>query len=197
MWMMLDCSSESDGLSLLLEVGTGVNAPADAFGQSPAHLAACGGQAFFLLWQLQTGANLNQQDCHGEAPIHKAAKVGSLECLALLVASDARIDLCNNDGQTAEDLAWAFGFLECAKFLTTAKHTQNMKLKEQSSCSLNDSCGLPREASSGQKRACGIMGPTNRKRRRSDESTRLEKTVLDYILVHTSKKALLIGLSSD
>lgn len=38
-----------------------MNAPADAFGQSPAHLAACGGQAFFLLWQLQTGANLNQQ----------------------------------------------------------------------------------------------------------------------------------------
>ncbi|XP_050803171.1 ankyrin repeat domain-containing protein 37 isoform X2 [Gopherus flavomarginatus] len=171
MWMMLDCSSESDGLSLLLEAGTGVNAPADAFGQSPAHLAACGGQAFFLLWQLQTGANLNQQDCHGEAPIHKAAKVGSLECLALLVASDARIDLCNKDGQTAEDLAWAFGFLECAKFLTTAKHTQNMKLKEQSSCSLKDNCGLPREASSGQKRACGIMGPTNRKRRRSDDIT--------------------------
>lgn len=38
-----------------------MNAPADAFGQSPAHLAACGGEAFFLLWQLQTGANLNQQ----------------------------------------------------------------------------------------------------------------------------------------
>ncbi|XP_048703938.1 ankyrin repeat domain-containing protein 37 isoform X1 [Caretta caretta] len=181
MWMMLDCSSEPDGLSLLLEAGAGVNAPADAFGQSPAHLAACGGQAFFLLWQLQTGANLNQQimmksqsqiftdqnqDCHGEAPIHKAAKVGSLECLALLVASDARIDLCNNDGQTAEDLAWAFGFLECAKFLTTVKHTQNMKLREQPSYSLKDNCGLPREASAGKKRACGIMGPANRKRRR-------------------------------
>lgn len=38
-----------------------MNAPADASGQSPAHLAACGGEAFFLLWQLQTGANLNQQ----------------------------------------------------------------------------------------------------------------------------------------
>lgn len=38
-----------------------MNAPADAFGQSPAHLAACGGEAFFLLWQLQTGVNLNQQ----------------------------------------------------------------------------------------------------------------------------------------
>ncbi|KFO99402.1 Ankyrin repeat domain-containing protein 37, partial [Calypte anna] len=90
----------SGSFSNLLEAGNGVNAPADAFGQSPAHLAACGGEAFFLLWQLQTGANLNQQDCLGEAPIHKAAKVGSLECLALLVAGDAKIDLCNNSGQT-------------------------------------------------------------------------------------------------
>lgn len=32
------------------------------------------------------------QDCLGEAPIHKAAKVGSLECLALLVAGDAKIE---------------------------------------------------------------------------------------------------------
>ncbi|XP_074847939.1 ankyrin repeat domain-containing protein 37 [Carettochelys insculpta] len=167
MLMTLDYSSESHSLSLLLESGTGVNAPADGLGQSPAHLAACGGQAFFLLWQLQTGVNLNQQDCHGDAPIHKAAKVGSLECLALLVASDVRIDLCNNDGQTAEDLAWACGFLECAKFLTTVKHIQNMKLREQSSDSLKDNCGLPREA--GQKRPCGIMGPTDRKRRRSDD----------------------------
>lgn len=30
-------------------------------GQSPAHLAACGGQAFCLLWLLQTGADANQQ----------------------------------------------------------------------------------------------------------------------------------------
>ncbi|KGL83672.1 Ankyrin repeat domain-containing protein 37, partial [Tinamus guttatus] len=86
--------------SSLLEAGAAVNAPADASGQSPARLAACGGEAFFLLWQLQTGANLNQQDCLGEAPIHKAAKIGSLECLALLVAGDANIDLCNNSGQT-------------------------------------------------------------------------------------------------
>ncbi|EOB09105.1 Ankyrin repeat domain-containing protein 37, partial [Anas platyrhynchos] len=66
-------------------------------------------------------------DCLGEAPIHKAAKAGSLECLALLVAGDAKIDLCNNSGQTAADLALACGFLECAKFLKTIQHTQTMK----------------------------------------------------------------------
>ncbi|KAH0616141.1 hypothetical protein JD844_027036 [Phrynosoma platyrhinos] len=69
----------------------------------------------------------NAEDWLGEAPIHKAAKVGSLECLALLVASRASIDLRNKNGQTAEDLAWDFGFLECAQFLMTVKNSQKRK----------------------------------------------------------------------
>ncbi|XP_062431717.1 ankyrin repeat domain-containing protein 37 isoform X2 [Rhea pennata] len=162
---------ESSSFNDLFEAGTGVNAPADAFGQSPAHLAACGGEAFFLLWQLQTGANLNQQDRLGEAPIHKAAKVGSLECLALLVAGDAKIDLCNNNGQTAADLALAYGFLECAKFLTTIQHTQAMKLRGQSGYTLSDKhhCKLLRENPAAQKQEHEISGSSSRKRRRSDD----------------------------
>ncbi|XP_068869973.1 ankyrin repeat domain-containing protein 37 [Aphelocoma coerulescens] len=167
--LMLDCTSESGSFSNLLEIGTGVNAPADAFGQSPAHLAACGGEAFFLLWQLQTGANLNQQDCLGEAPIHKAAKVGSLECLALLVAGDAKIDLCNNSGQTAADLALDYGFLECAKFLRTIQYTQAMKLRGQSGHSLSDKHGLQREDPTAQKQESETSRSINRKRRRSDD----------------------------
>ncbi|XP_021397526.2 ankyrin repeat domain-containing protein 37 [Lonchura striata] len=166
--LMLDCSSESGSFSNLFETGTGVNAPEDASGQSPAHLAACGGEAFFLLWQLQTGANLNQQDCLGEAPIHKAAKVGSLECLALLVAGDAKIDLCNNSGQTAADLALDYGFLECAKFLRTIQHTQTMKLKGQSGYSLSDRHGWQREAPTAQKQESETSRSVNRKRRLSD-----------------------------
>ncbi|XP_018782110.1 ankyrin repeat domain-containing protein 37 [Serinus canaria] len=167
--LMLDCSSESGSFSNLFETGTGVNAPADASGQSPAHLAACGGEAFFLLWQLQTGANLNQQDCLGEAPIHKAAKAGSLECLALLVAGDAKIDLCNNSGQTAADLALDYGFLECAKFLRTIQHTQTMKLRGQSGYSLSDRHSLQREGPNAQKQESETSRSINRKRRRSDD----------------------------
>ncbi|XP_034503477.1 ankyrin repeat domain-containing protein 37 isoform X5 [Ailuropoda melanoleuca] len=121
-----------DSLKHLLEAGASVNAPPDPCEQSPVHLAAGGGLACLLLWQLQTGADLNQQDVFGEAPLHKAAKVGSLECLSLLVARDARIDLCNKNGQTAEDLAWACGFLECARFLTTIKCMQTIKSSDQS-----------------------------------------------------------------
>ncbi|XP_063090738.1 ankyrin repeat domain-containing protein 37 isoform X1 [Cavia porcellus] len=129
--LLLDCDQEAEGLEQLLQTGCSVNAPPDPCEQSPVHLAAGGGFAYFLLWQLQTGADLNQQDVLGEAPLHKAAKFGSLECLSLLVASEAQIDLCNKNGQTAEDLAWLYGFPECAKFLTTIKCMQMIKSSEQ------------------------------------------------------------------
>ncbi|XP_066487935.1 ankyrin repeat domain-containing protein 37 [Tiliqua scincoides] len=167
--LLLDCSAESDVMSHLLESGTAVNVSADAFVQSPAHLAAHGGHAFFLLWQLQTGANLNQQDWLGEAPIHKAAKAGSLECLTFLVASHASIDLRNKNGQTAEDLAWAFGFLECAQFLMTVKHIQNKKA--QPSYTLHDD-NLLTEPSS-LKRACESRRPISKKRMKSSDTKSL------------------------
>ncbi|XP_047711125.1 ankyrin repeat domain-containing protein 37 isoform X2 [Prionailurus viverrinus] len=162
--LLLDCNPEVDSLKHLLEAGASVNAPPDPCEQSPVHLAAGGGLACFLLWQLQTGADLNQQDVFGEAPLHKAAKVGSLECLSLLVASDAQIDfclkfsLCNKNGQTAEDLAWSCGFLECAKFLTTVKCMQSVKSSEPSD---RGHCvpGL------GQKRSFGSAENTTGKRK--------------------------------
>ncbi|MBZ3889693.1 Ankyrin repeat domain-containing protein 37 [Sciurus carolinensis] len=156
--LLLDCNPEVDSLKYLLEAGASVNAPPDPCEQSPVHLAAGGGFACFLLWQLQTGADLNQQDVLGEAPLHKAAKVGSLECLSLLVAGDAQIDLCNKNGQTAEDLAWSCGFPECAKFLTTIKCMQIIKSSEQSD---GDHC-VPVVR---QKRSFGSTENTNGKRR--------------------------------
>lgn len=45
----------------LFEAGYAVNSVGDSWEQSPAHLAACGGQAFCLLWLLQTGADANQK----------------------------------------------------------------------------------------------------------------------------------------
>ncbi|XP_037382283.1 ankyrin repeat domain-containing protein 37 isoform X2 [Talpa occidentalis] len=146
--------SQVDGLQHLLEAGTSVNAPPDPCEQSPVHLAAGGGLACLLLWQLQMGADLNQQDVLGEAPLHKAAKVGSLECLSLLVARDAQIDLCNKNGQTAEDLAWSCGFPECAKFLTTIKCMQTIKSSER------DYIPVLR-----QKRSFGSVENTNGKRK--------------------------------
>ncbi|XP_042325864.1 ankyrin repeat domain-containing protein 37 isoform X2 [Sceloporus undulatus] len=172
--LLFDYNAEPAGVSRLLEPGMEVNVATDAFVQTPAHLAAHGGQAFFLLWQLQTGANLNQQDWLGEAPIHKAAKVGSLECLALLVASRASIDLRNKNGQTAEDLAWDFGFLECAQFLMTVKNSQKWENVTQFRHAPHDKNeDLLTDAATRQKRACENKRPINQKRMRSNDTNTL------------------------
>ncbi|KAM4837210.1 ankyrin repeat domain-containing protein 37 isoform 4-T6 [Thomomys bottae] len=155
---LLDCKPEVEGLQHLLESGASVNAPPDPYGQSPVHWAAGGGLAYFLLRQLQSGADLNQQDVWGEAPLHKAAKAGSMECLSLLVASHAQIDLCNKNGQTAEDLAWSCGFPECAKFLTMIKCIQTVKSNEQSN---GDYCA----PALLQKRCLGSLENTNAKQK--------------------------------
>lgn len=160
--LLLECNAELDSPCSLMETGSAVNSAGDGLGQSPVHLAACGGQAFFLLWQLQTGADLNQQDCFGEAPIHKAAKSGSLQCLSLLVAGDARVDICNNNGETALDLAYSCGFLECARFLASVTQTQNMKLQLQSAAGSD----AMREPMAAQKRSCSSDAATGEKRMR-------------------------------
>ncbi|XP_045142504.1 ankyrin repeat domain-containing protein 37 [Echinops telfairi] len=130
---LLDGKLEMESLKHLLETGTSVNAPSDLGEQSLVHLAAAGDFPCLLFAQLQAGADLNQQDVFGETPLHKAAKAGSLECLRLLVGRDAQIDVCNKNGQTAEDLAWSYGFVECAKFLTSIKCMQSEKPHEPSS----------------------------------------------------------------
>ncbi|XP_030644210.1 ankyrin repeat domain-containing protein 37 [Chanos chanos] len=124
---LFEADSQLDCMGSLFEVGYAVNSGGDDSGQSPAHLAACGGDAFCLLWLLQTGADPNQQDVFGETPVHKAARAGSLECISVLTASDAQLEICNNEGKTAEDLAWFYNFAECGRFLSTLRETRHMK----------------------------------------------------------------------
>ncbi|XP_075053014.1 ankyrin repeat domain-containing protein 37 [Mixophyes fleayi] len=156
-------NGEFSSLSQLMEYGCAVNSPGDALGQTPAHLAACGGQAFFLLWQLQTGVDINQQDLFGEALIHKAARSGSLQCLSVLVAHDARLDVCNKEGYTAEDLALSGGFPECAKYLAIVKRTQDTFSRAQSS--MHD---LKEKTASIKRGQCNNLSIAYGKRRRSD-----------------------------
>ncbi|XP_042622927.1 ankyrin repeat domain-containing protein 37 [Cyprinus carpio] len=140
-----------DCMSNLFESGFAVNGGLNGPGQSPAHLAACGGQAFCLLWLLQTGADANQQDANGETPMHKAARAGSLECISVLMASDAHFDICNNAGQTAEDIAWSCGFDECGRFLNMHRRTRDLKNASLSSLSERH---ILSSTLAGQKRGC-------------------------------------------
>ncbi|KAG5848318.1 ankyrin repeat domain-containing protein 37 [Anguilla rostrata] len=160
---LLDSDSQLDCLSNLLEAGCAVNSTGDPSGQSPAHLAACGGQAFCLLWLLQTGADANLQDSSGETPIHKAARAGSLECISVLIASDAQLEICNHDGKTAEDLAWTYGYLECGKYLSTLRMNRSLKHTapaERVSMEMASGGGT----AVGQKRTCDFGVVPDRKR---------------------------------
>lgn len=139
-------------MSDLFESGFAVNGGLDGPGQSPAHLAACGGQAFCLLWLLQTGADANQQDATGETPMHKAARSGSLECISVLMARDAQFNICNNAGQTAEDIAWSCGYEECGRFLNLHRRTQDLKKTSSSSSSSLSEQHVLTSTLAGQKR---------------------------------------------
>ncbi|XP_056415861.1 ankyrin repeat domain-containing protein 37 [Hyla sarda] len=160
--MLQQQGDELYSLSTLMECGGAVNSPGDDLGQTPAHLAAHGGQAFFLLWQLQTGVDINQQDLFGETLIHKAARCGSLECLSVLVARDARLDVCNKEGFTAEALALSGGFEECARYLEAVKHTQDIFSRAHSS--MQDF----KDTTAGTKRGLCNVSAAYGKRRRSD-----------------------------
>ncbi|KAJ8383450.1 hypothetical protein AAFF_G00220460 [Aldrovandia affinis] len=162
---LLDSDSQLDCLCTLLEIGCAVNSTGDKCKQSPAHLAACGGEAFCLLWLLQTGADANQQDSCGETPIHKAARAGSMECISVLVASDARLEICNADGKTAEDLALSCGFLECGKFLNTQRMNQELKCATLEECVSLETV-TSNGAVAGQKRSCDVAAVQDRKRSR-------------------------------
>ncbi|XP_010886862.1 ankyrin repeat domain-containing protein 37 [Esox lucius] len=165
---LLDSDSQMACVSNLFEGGDAVNY-SNELGQSPAHLAACGGQAFCLHWLLQTGADANQQDSNGETPVHKAAKAGSLECISVLVARDAKLGLCNNEGRTAEDLAWSYGFVECGRFLNTLRMTRLLASSRTLIPTRLAACRLPSFPCSkvaGQKRAHFSTGTQDRKRAR-------------------------------
>ncbi|XP_006630167.3 ankyrin repeat domain-containing protein 37 [Lepisosteus oculatus] len=158
--LLLDPDSQLDCRAGLVQAGSAVNCAGDPCGQSPLHLAASGGDAFCLLWLLQTGGDPNQQDCSGETPLHKAARAGSLECVSLLVASDARLDLCTSGGLTAEGLAWASGGSDCARFLAAARSNRSLN---PSAPGRTAALELHR---AGQKRGGADSGQGERKRAR-------------------------------
>ncbi|XP_007891017.1 ankyrin repeat domain-containing protein 37 [Callorhinchus milii] len=162
--ILLDYNPEVECLNELMQAGTAVNSPG-CLGQTPAHLAAFGGQAYCLLWFLHAGTDVNQQDDLGEAAIHKAAKTGSLQCISLLVASAARIELCNCAGQTAEDLALSHGHADCVNFLATIRTTRSTQPQlhdGQLPANSRDRGGLVHRPA-GYKRMCGVFEADKKK----------------------------------
>lgn len=111
-------------LMRLLEYGASCDAATERLNQTPAHIAAYGGQSHCLKWLLHCGATLSRQDYMGETPCHKAARTGSMECISLLVSQGAKLHMRNQSGNTPSQVAASSGFSECANYLERAMQIQ-------------------------------------------------------------------------
>nr|XP_035922018.1 E3 ubiquitin-protein ligase HACE1-like isoform X1 [Halichoerus grypus] len=77
-----------------------------AFGRvkrSLLHIAANCGSVECLVLLLKKGANPNYQDISGCTPLHLAARNGQKKCMSKLLEYSADVNICNNEGLTAED----------------------------------------------------------------------------------------------
>ena len=89
----------------LLKAGADVNAK-DAGGKTPLHLTAWNGHTDTVNALLAGKANVNAQDTYGQTPLHLAAKYGGSKTLeALIIAKGADLNIKDNEGKTALDIA--------------------------------------------------------------------------------------------
>ncbi|XP_069987766.1 ankyrin repeat domain-containing protein 10-like [Penaeus vannamei] len=114
---------------LICGLGNGIAAnpgqKTSRFSQTPIHIAAFAGHPHCLQWLIQAGADPNAQDYLGETSLHKAARTGSVECINLLAMNKATLGICNNNGQTAVQLANACGFTDLANHLQQLQGKQD------------------------------------------------------------------------
>ncbi|KTF95861.1 hypothetical protein cypCar_00033619 [Cyprinus carpio] len=82
-----------------------------------------------------------------KTPMHKAANG---QWMLMCDAKDT-FDICNNAGQTAEDIAWSCGFDECGRFLNMHRRTRDLKNTSLSSLSERHTLS---STLAGQKRGC-------------------------------------------
>jgi len=64
----------------------------------------------------------------GETPAHKAARTGSMECISLLAAEQADLNVTSHSGLRPADLAARCGYVDCALYLQRAAEQQALKL---------------------------------------------------------------------
>ncbi len=106
------CRGMTEVVVALLEAGADPNRFDPVFLASPMHLAAYNGMAETLRALISCSrADIDLQGpVNGYAPIHDAAFHGQRECVEILAAAGARLDLRGHDGRTpAELVAWSLG----------------------------------------------------------------------------------------
>lgn len=78
-------------------------------GRGALHKAAFWGHDHIIPWLLKLGCNPNIQDAYGDTPLHDAARFGHRGCVTQLVGGGASRTMVNKKGQTAADVAVAYG----------------------------------------------------------------------------------------
>lgn len=67
--------------------------------------------------------------CFSQTALHHAARNGHLRCLKVLVDAGAKVDVKNNEGKTALQVALEKGEYESAKYLKTVEGTKCFSLQ--------------------------------------------------------------------
>ena len=111
-------------LEALLADGVGVN-EVDTDGDTALLMAAMEGDMGCLKVRLAAGAYVDfMREDGGWTPLMVSASEGHLECVKVLVAAGALLHLEDEEGRTAEDLAWAMAEKEVEAFLAATRREQ-------------------------------------------------------------------------
>jgi ankyrin repeat protein len=99
----------------LLEAGAGIEAVTRNFlANMPLHAAAAGGRIEACRLLLRHGADPNAKQHGGFTPLMAAAFHNSRELAEMLIARNANIEVRNDEGKTAADIATGVGNMELA-----------------------------------------------------------------------------------
>ena len=137
-----------ENISLLLEKGANINAQ-DNWGRTPLMMAAWSGNAdemskFLILH----GADVNPSSCSMDkkscacfpnfsTPLHAAARQGQMEMAKNLVASGAKMNILNYEGQTPLHCAVMSGNADLVKYLLERGAFMNVAEQKQGSTELH------------------------------------------------------------
>ncbi len=102
-------------MSALLQGGANIEAVTRNFlANMPLHAAAAGGRIEACRLLLRSGADPNAKQHAGFTPLMTAAFANNRTLAELLIARNANVDLRNDDGKTAADVAAGVGNMELA-----------------------------------------------------------------------------------